>query len=526
MKRFTAALALSSLALTGCVATDNQDQITIGFAGNLRSLDPVSFYSPQEFVIGHNLFPMLVNSTPDGDEFVGDVAEEFSFIEPRVFEATVKEGLVFANGNTLDASDVAFSLNRQMSIQDPAGPWGLLDIVDNVTAPDPMTVRIETNLDYPSTLLAILSSYPGQIVDEEVFPADTVLSNEEVLDSGAFAGPYKVESHAFPEFITFRANPDYQGPFPKGNNELVTLRMFSDSTNAVLALQSGEIDFMNVYRTLTASDTAALADSDEFDFQLGSQVDPGYVVVDHDNGPFGINDGNDPEKAKAVRNAVAHLIDREQITEEIYLGFASPAYSSVPTEIAGHFDAFTGLYGDGSGGPSLEAAQEEFDAAGITEVIELKFAYSVGRFGPNLPDAVAMIKNQLEASGLFSVELIADEHQSLKERGRNGEFDLIWRQWGPDYPDADNFVATLIDVASVGYDQTELDPLQESQKTIEDQAERMLVLEELQTKIAEDLVIIPIAYFGQGALTVEGLTGVDKALAKNFKFQFSYLSKN
>ena len=71
--------------------------------------------------------------------------------------------------------------------------------------------------------------------------------------------------------------------------------------------------------------------------------------------PFGAKTAEaDPAKALAVRQAVADLVDRQAIADQVYKGTYLPLYSFVPDGFAGATELLKDLYGDGNGGPSRQ----------------------------------------------------------------------------------------------------------------------------------------------------------------------------
>ena len=79
----------------------------------------------------------------------------------------------------------------------------------------------------------------------------------------------------------------------------------------------------------------------------------------------------DANKAKAVRQAVANLIDREELSTKVYKGTYTPMYSFIPDGLAGHDDTLKSAYGDGNGKPSTEKAKKDLADAGDTAPVDL-----------------------------------------------------------------------------------------------------------------------------------------------------------
>ena len=69
----------------------------------------------------------------------------------------------------------------------------------------------------------------------------------------------------------------------------------------------------------------------------------------------------DVGKDKAIRQAVAQIIDRQAIADNAYDGTVTPAYSIVPPGFGGQKDSFQEKYGE----PNVDAAKQILDAAGV-----------------------------------------------------------------------------------------------------------------------------------------------------------------
>ncbi len=159
--------------------------------------------------------------------------------------------------------------------------------------------------------------------------------------------------------------------------------------------------------------------------------------------PFGATTPEaDPAKALAVRQAIADLIDRDAISEDVYKGTFTPLYSYVPEGLTGATESLKGLYGDGNGAPDPAKAAERMEAAGITTPpLDISIQYVAERYGPSSSDEYAIIKENLEESGLFTVDLQSTEWvQFSKDRVADlyPAYQLGW--FPPDYSDADNYL--------------------------------------------------------------------------------------
>ena len=61
----------------------------------------------------------------------------------------------------------------------------------------------------------VLSSPAGPIVDEQVFSADKVTPDDDIVKAKAFAGQYTITATSSTTWSQFKANPDYKGSWAR-----------------------------------------------------------------------------------------------------------------------------------------------------------------------------------------------------------------------------------------------------------------------------------------------------------------------
>jgi len=177
----------------------------LGTTDTVTALDPAGSYDLGSSTLEYNLYQTLLTVPANSTEIVGDAAESCEYDDPQTLTCTLKEGLQFSNGNDLTSSDVAYSFERAINIQDANGAaiYLLGSITDTakdgtvtlnegaIETPDDTTVIF--HLDQPDTTFQYVLTYPGSgaIVDEDTFPADEKLADEEIVGSG----PYKLSQY-------------------------------------------------------------------------------------------------------------------------------------------------------------------------------------------------------------------------------------------------------------------------------------------------------------------------------------------
>ncbi len=267
-----AAALVAGLAACGSNRDDDggsnaSGSYTMGTTDTVTAVDPAGSYDLGSSTLQYSIFQTLQTIPAGSTTPVGDAAKSCSYSDPKTFTCTLKPGLKFSNGDPLTSSDVAYSFKRALDIGDPNGAaiYLLGDIAatdkkGNVTGlapgaietPDDTTVIF--HLSKPDVTFQALLTYPGTgaIVDEDVFPPDKKLADDQVIGSG----PYKLSQYKSGQQAVLEVNDNYTGDrTPKSAQ--VFISYYQDSSGLKLAIQNGEIDV--AWDTLGPTDLTALS---------------------------------------------------------------------------------------------------------------------------------------------------------------------------------------------------------------------------------------------------------------------------
>lgn len=521
--------AAFALVLAGCTAGGDtggtSSSIVVGTTDKVTALDPAGSYDNGSLTVQTQVFALLLNSVPGSADVVPDLAESAEFTAPTEYTVKLKAGLKWANGNDLTASDVKFSFDRQLAIADENGPSVLLYNLDSTEAADDTTVVFHLKAPNDQIFPQILTSQAGIIVDEDSFAADALTSDEDIVKAKAFDGQYIITSYDFNNLVSFEANPDYAGVLGEPQAKNVDLKYYTDSSNLKLDVQEGNVDA--AYRSLSATDVADLKTNDKVTVTDGPGGEIRYITFNFNTQPFGATTAEaDPAKALAVRTAVADLVDRQAIADQVYKGTYLPLYSYVPAGFVGATEDLKSLYGDGSGGPDAAKAKAALDAAGIATPLALNLQYNPDHYGESSGDEYALVKSQLEDSGLFTVNLQSTEWVQYSKDRVADVYPIFQMGWFPDYADADNYLAPFFTPDSFlvnHYDNAEVTSLIGAQAVELDPAKRTADIEQIQALVAKDLPTVPLLQGAQIAVTGKDVTGT--TLDGSFKFRFATLVK-
>ncbi len=525
-----------TLALTACSSGANADadddasggggSITVGTTDKITTIDPAGSYDNGSFAVMNQVYPFLMNTPYGSPDVEPDIAESAEFTAPTEYTVKLKPGLKWANGHDLTASDVKFTFDRQLKIAAPDGPSSLLWNLDSTEAVDDTTVVFHLKSGNDQTFPQILSSPVGPIVDEEVFSADELTPDDAIVEGEAFAGPYSITSYDMNELVSYEAFDGYQGLLGKPATAEVNVKYFADSSNLKLEIEQGGVDV--AFRSLSATDIEDLGTNDDVEVVNGPGGETRYITFNFDTQPYGAKTAEaDPAKALAVRQAVANLVDRDALATQVYKGTYTPLYSYVPEGLTGATESLKDLYGEG-GKPSVEKAKKALSDAGVTTPVKLSLQYSNDHYGPSSADEYALVKSQLEADGLFQVDLQTTEWVQYSKDRVADVYPAYQLGWFPDYSDADNYLTPFFlteNFLANHYSNPEVDELIQAQGVETDPAKRAELIGQIQDTVAKDLSTVPLLQGAQVAVVRQGVTGADKTLDASFKFRYGALAQ-
>src|SRR3954454_18935849 len=361
----------------------------LGTTDTVTALDPAGSYDLGSSTLEYNLYQNLVTVPPNSTKIVGDAAKSCSYDNPKTLTCTLNPGEKFSNGDPLTSSDVKYSFERAIKIQDANGAaiYLLGSITDTakdgtvtlnkgaIETPDDSTVVF--HLDHPDTTFQYVLTYPGAaaIVDQDVFPADKKLADDQIIGSG----PYQLSQYKAGDQAVLELNSNYSGPNP-GKTSQVFVKYYSEPSALKLAAKSGEVDV--AWRSLAPTDIAELKGDSNVTVATGKGSEIRYWVWKVD-GPVG--------KQLAIRQAAAQLIDREAIAKDAYDNTVTPLESIVPPGYGGHKDAFSAQYG----APNPAKAKQILQSAGISTPVNLTVEWTPTHYGPSTEEEDSELQRQV-----------------------------------------------------------------------------------------------------------------------------------
>ncbi|APX32164.1 peptide ABC transporter substrate-binding protein [Brachybacterium sp. P6-10-X1] len=506
---------------------DGSGALTVGTTDKVTALDPAAAYDNGSSTVWTQCYGYLMGTSVGSEDGKPepDLAESGEFTSENVYTVTLQEGLTFANGNELTSEDVKHTFDRQLKIADPNGPSSLLGNLEKVVAVDDLTVEFHLTEPNDQTFPYVLCSPAGPIVDADVFPADEVLPDNDIVDGGAFCGPYQITSWKINDLVSYQAFDGYKGIFGAPATQKVSMTYYADQNNMKLDIQEGNIDC--VWRSLSATDIEDLSADDAVTVHEGPGGEIRYIVFNFATMPYGTKTENaDPAKSQAVRQAAADLLDRAAIAKSVYKGTYTPLYSYIPEGLPGSGTQFKDMYGDGEGGPDAARAKKRLEDAGVEIPVQLSLQYNPDHYGASSGDEYAAVKSQLEADELFVVDLKSTEWVQYNKDRTSDVYPAYQLGWFPDYSDADNYLSPFFATDNFlvnHYSNEKVDQLIAQQRGTQDEAEREALFVEIQDIVAEEISTLPLLQGAQIAVSTTEVEGV--TLDSSFKFRIAPISK-
>ncbi|MFF3615871.1 ABC transporter substrate-binding protein [Streptomyces sp. NPDC002580] len=497
--------AITSIALVaGCGvlspgSSDDEGPIVVGTTSAPSTLDPAASWDGS-WELFRNIYQTLLGYPNGSVTPKPDAAERCAFTDrtSRTYRCELRPGLKFSNGDTLDARAVKHSIDRIRTIGVRGGPSGLLGSLDRVQVLGEREIVFHLN-KADATFPFVLATPAMSIVDPDDYPADALRKGDEIVGSG----PYDLRSYTEGERAELVRNDRYDG-IARRKNDAVTIRYFKDSAQMVESLKAGKTDA--TYRGLAASDIVSLEEQgSEGGIQLidGTGTEIRYLVFNP----------KDPWAGKrAVRRAIAQVVDRPAIVHKVYRDTVDPLYSMVPAGLIGH----TTGYFDAFGRPSTSKARKILLDAGIDERVPLTLWYTTDRYGSETAPEFRELKSQLEGSGLFTVTLKSRPWKTYEAGYRAGEYPVFGRGWFPDFPDAENFIAPFVgqeNALGTPYREPRItDDLLPKSRGISNRTAVVKEFKEAQRILVDDARLLPLWQGRQYVAANEEISGAERAL--------------
>ncbi len=292
-------------------------------------------------------------------------------------------------------------------------------------------------------------------------------------------GPFTLAKHDIESRIVMKANPNYYGP--RGNVEQVNALVVRDDSSAIHLFETGKLDFLTDLPALEQKRLAGRPELRDFPYLKTAFM----TFVSPKSGPVATNDVH-------VRRAIQMAIDRAKVLEALPSGYRA-AKSFVPPGISGHAET-VGLPYD-----PVRARAELAKAKVPIKGLQLAL------LTPNTEQQLLMvqvIQSELKKNLGIDVTLDAFDLRTYRGHMDRMQHPLMFRSWGADYPDGDNFLSMFLSNSGnnltgfPGFKDARYDSGVLEARAATDPAKRQQLYVEAQKLLQEDAAVVMPVYYG------------------------------
>ncbi|GAA6286232.1 MAG: ABC transporter substrate-binding protein [Blautia caecimuris] len=492
-KKFIAAVLAGAVMISGLsvsVMADKEKTFVYGTTGyseemgdaGLNPHDNYSGWSALRYGVGETLFKYN-----DNMEVEPWLATDYEFVDDTTVKITLRDGVKFSSGRTMDAQAVKECLENLVKVHDRAPSDMKIDYIDA----DGLTLTIYTTEPCPAIINYLGDPY-GAIIDME-YGVQGEGGNANV----AGTGPYIAEK-VTPTQIDLVKNENYWGGDVKVDK--VTVKSFSDGSALTAALQTGDIQ--GTYGL--QYDNYALFDGNP-EYTLNSCATSRCFF-----GQF--NFESEIMQDQNIRKAVEMGIDKEGFCSVIMEGRGLPAKAAFPDSFSYGNEAVETVSYDPEGAKKLleESGWKDTDGDGYADKDGQKLTIDWLTYPTRLeqPKLAEYAQATLKEIGIDVVVNNTSDHTTY---AADGNFD-VYVSSTTTAPTGDPeyfFTSTVVGPKNYGkYENKEVTALTEKLHQAFEPEERAKLATELQQKILDDDGFFFVSHLNMGIVTKSNVKGM------------------
>lgn len=397
------------------------------------------------------------------------IAESVETPDENTWVFTIRDGVTFSNGKTVDAKAVKACFERTYEKNERADSTLKIKSMEA----DGMKFTIVTPEPNPTLL--------NDLCDPLLGIYDATEEPDEELGVSC-TGPYVATSFTAMTDVKMRANENYWGGAPKADT--VELKIIDDQDALDMALANGEIDLI---AQETANGASKFTDTSKYTTDTVTTTRANFLSFNLKT--EGLDD-------LAVRQAINYCIDREGYADVVYQGFATPCYGIYPDNLA--FGGTDGLNltvdsydADKAKEILADAGYQDTDGDGILDKdgVNLSFKVLTYSYNDNCIQLADMLQAELSQIG---IELSIETQDVLDDPLASGDFDLAILNYAmapigtPSY-----FINMLFTTGASnnygGYSNEKVDALAAEIGTTSDNDKVVFLTRELEQQVLDDM---------------------------------------
>ncbi|ETX16285.1 ABC transporter substrate-binding protein [Roseivivax halodurans JCM 10272] len=406
MKTILKTTALVALSAAPAFADKSDDTLNVAFTKELENVDSYFNSSREGVVLQRAVWDGLIYRDPETNEYVGNLATSWEWVDDTTLEFKLREGVTFHNGEPFNADDVVYTVNYVAKEENGVKTQRNVNWMESAEKIDEYTVRINLKDKFPAAIEFL--SGPVSMYPDEYY-AEAGPSGMGLKPVGT--GPYKVVDVTPGQHFVLEKNEDYHDS-PKGEPEItnIDIRTIPDVNTQMAEIFSGSLDFI---WQVPADQAEKLATMDQFTVANASTMRVGYLQMD----AAGRSGEDNPFTNAKVRAAVNHAINRQELVDALLKGESTVINTACfPSQFGCAQDVTSYEY-------DPEKARELLAEAGYPDGFETEFyAYRDRQYAEAIVSYLGEVGIETDFKML--------QYSALRELNMDGEVPISFQTWG------------------------------------------------------------------------------------------------
>jgi peptide/nickel transport system substrate-binding protein len=449
-------------------AEDSSTSIVIGLAAEpttlMASTDPAASTSG----IIRNIYSQLIDYDGKGN-FIPKLATEWKNIDEYTWEFKLREGVTFHNGAPFNAESVKFTIDYMLN-PDNKSVYGSrwMKELKEFKVVDEYTIQFVTQQPNASFLHRVFTDIqplePGYVQEVGI---------EEAAKKPIGVGAYKFKEWKRGESVTFEANDDYWEGEPQIKD--VTIKFIPEFSSRLSSLLSGDVDLI---KSVPVDSIERVEGDGELKIISGLTGKPAFIAFNTFK--------DSPLKDVKVRQALNYAIDVDSLIKNVMNDRAEKLTGTLTPFNASFVEVDEYEY-------NPEKAKQLIAEAGYkVEDLELTLETTNGYF-PMDSQIVQAIAGELEKLGM-KITVIQNETGVYVQKATSQKMDDMYFYTAAASTEGESMYSFYYSPTGVYRFHNNPELLGEIASTfpIFDPTERQQAMKDIQVKLMEEAVIIPL----------------------------------